>query len=103
MATTTTSHKQERSEKTNTVLSVVEVKPLAVRYADHSGNISVGMAFVFGKDADGGPGVYVINGDDLQKVLKLAIPAVKSGVRSFLTSSRPAELPTGDLPTFEPT
>lgn len=93
---------REKSEKTNAVLGVTEVRVFAFRYADTNGNVNVAMALNFGKDnEDGGPGVYVINPEDIQAVLKTCPNFVKSAIRGHL-NQKPADLTQAntELPTF---
>lgn len=71
--------------KTNTIISVTEVKTLAVAWVDGEGKRQTALVLAFGKDVeDGGIGVFVM-ADEQQMVeqLRIANPTLKKGVRKF--------------------
>lgn len=77
----------------NQVISAVEAKVLAVRFTDSDGQVDVCLAFCFGKEKDGLPGVYVVKPSQMRELLTIPFDFVKKGVRNYLASQQPAEAP----------
>lgn len=77
--------------KTNEVVSVTEVKTLAVAFADSEGKRSVALVMAFGKDTeDGGLGVFTMaNEGQMAEQLSIAPPMLKKGVRAWLQGLDP--------------
>ncbi len=79
--------------KVNEVISVTEVKVLAVAFADGESRRSTALVMVFGKDAeDGGAGVFTMADENqMAEQLKIASASIKKGVRSWLSGAKPLE------------
>lgn len=77
----------------NQVISTIEAKVLAVRFTDSDGQVDVCLAFCFGKEKDGGDGVFVIQPKHMRDMLTIPLDFIKKGVRSYLASQAPAEAP----------
>lgn len=77
----------------NQVVAVVEAKVMAVRFTDSEGQVDVCLAFCFGKEKDGLPGVYVIQPRQMRDLLTIPHDYVKRGIRNYLASQQPAEAP----------
>jgi hypothetical protein len=77
----------------NQVISAVEAKVLAVRFTDSDGQVDVCLAFCFGKEKDGLPGVYVIQPRYMKEMLTIPHDFLKKGIRNYLASQKPAEAP----------
>jgi hypothetical protein len=96
---------REKSDKVNSVLGVTEIKMFAFRFADANGNVSVAFALSFGKDQiDGGPGVYSVNPEDIERVVKLSPKFVADAVRAHM-NTKPVDLAAAgslDLQQFTP-
>lgn len=77
----------------NQVISAVDVKVMAVRFTDSDGQVDVCLAFCFGKEKDGQPGVYVVKPGHMKDLLTIPFDFIKKGVRNYLAAQQPAEAP----------
>lgn len=82
--------------KPNTVLSITETKTYAIRFTDKTGKESMSLVMVFGAEADGDPGVFVL-ADNAQMSMQLKQnPALRKEVLKALKATKPLD-PT-DIP-----
>lgn len=77
----------------NQVISATSVNLLAVKFTDSDGAVDICLAFCFGKEKDGLPGVYVIQPRHMSEMLAIPLEFIKKGVRAHLAAQAPAEAP----------
>lgn len=82
--------------KKNQVIAIAEARPIMFRFTNSEGAVDVGLAFICGKDADGGPGVWVVEPARLREFLSPPQQHIKKGIRAMLGMA-PAETPAPAL------